>query len=282
MRLLNLGCGTRVHPEWVNVDFVSQKKNVISHNLEKGIPFGENSFDVVYHSHLLEHFTKPKAEFLMRECHRVLNSGGIIRVATPDLEMLTNAYLDALDKVTKQNGEWDSNYEWTVLHFLDQAVRTEPGGEMRKYLLQDKIVNANFVYNMMGSEALTIRNSYHKTHSEKLKTSITNEGALHTIKIIIRNLFHKNLSKELLLKFILGGEYETLKIGRFRQSGENHQWIYDRYSLSKLMKKCGFKNVLKTSAHQSLIPNWSKYYLDTELDGKSYRPDSLFMEGLRH
>ena len=42
MELLNLGCGTRFHPSWTNVDFVSTGNNVIAHNLLNGIPFEDN------------------------------------------------------------------------------------------------------------------------------------------------------------------------------------------------------------------------------------------------
>ena len=59
---INLGCGSTFNEKWVNVDFISTGKDVIAHNLTKGIPFKDNSFKAAYHSHVLEHFTKPDAE----------------------------------------------------------------------------------------------------------------------------------------------------------------------------------------------------------------------------
>ena len=54
MQCLNLGCGDRYHPDWTNINFTSTGGGVIAHNLKQGIPFPDESFDVVYHSHVLE------------------------------------------------------------------------------------------------------------------------------------------------------------------------------------------------------------------------------------
>jgi hypothetical protein len=58
-------CGSRFHPEFVNVDFVSSSRYVRGYDLNKDVPFGDEVFDVVYHSHFVEHLQKQKAlEFL--------------------------------------------------------------------------------------------------------------------------------------------------------------------------------------------------------------------------
>jgi predicted SAM-dependent methyltransferase len=64
MKYLNLGCGSHYSTatEWTNLDFTSLDNNVIAHNLLTGIPFEDNSFDLVYHSHVLEHFSKEDGE----------------------------------------------------------------------------------------------------------------------------------------------------------------------------------------------------------------------------
>ena len=59
---LNLGCGSRFHEQWNNIDFKSNPPDVVGHNLLKGIPFENQTFEVVYHSHLLEHLKKKQAE----------------------------------------------------------------------------------------------------------------------------------------------------------------------------------------------------------------------------
>src|SRR6185437_7104009 len=72
MRALNLGCGGRFQPDWENLDFAPASAAVRAHDLQKGIPFPDGTFDVVYHSHVLEHFPKQFAPSFLRECHRVL------------------------------------------------------------------------------------------------------------------------------------------------------------------------------------------------------------------
>ena len=54
-RLVNLGCGSRYHADWINIDIAAHGPGVIAHDLSKGIPLEENSCDAVYHSAVLEH-----------------------------------------------------------------------------------------------------------------------------------------------------------------------------------------------------------------------------------
>ncbi len=69
---------------------------VIVHDLREGIPAPDDSVDVVYHSHVLEHIDRDVAPAFLRECLRVLKPGGIIRVVVPDLERAAEEYLGAI------------------------------------------------------------------------------------------------------------------------------------------------------------------------------------------
>lgn len=111
MKLLNLGCGTHFHNDWTNLDFVSTGENVIAHDLLKGIPFKNKSFDVVYHSHVLEHFRKEDGAAFMKECYRVLKPGGIIRVVLPNLETIVKNYIQFLDAALLGNKRAEHNYD---------------------------------------------------------------------------------------------------------------------------------------------------------------------------
>jgi predicted SAM-dependent methyltransferase len=120
MKYLNLGCGYRYHHDWTNINFVSTGEDVIAHNLNNGIPFPEQSFDAVYHSHVLKHFSKTEAEPFIEECYRVLGPQGTLRVVVPDLEEIARVYLKTLDKVSAGFEEEISNYEWILLEMYDQ------------------------------------------------------------------------------------------------------------------------------------------------------------------
>ena len=67
----------------------------------------------------------------------------------------------------------------------------------------------------------------------------------------------------------------------FRRSGELHKWMYDRYSLGKALSTAGFTDIKQCGAAESRIAEWANFHLDTEPDGRTYKPDSLFMEATR-
>jgi len=278
---LNLGCGHRFHPEWTNVDFVATAEGVMAADLAKGIPFPDASFDVVYHSHLLEHFSKGEAEPFLKECYRILRPNGILRVAVPDLEQIVKTYLIALEKAIKGSQEWADNYEWILLEMYDQAVRDHPGGGMAAYLSQNHIPNREFILKRCGIEARNIMNRGRYRQQQFQNALKRKHNPKQLLSRVYRFFHHRNHWREWLLKVLCGREYRMLQTGRFRQKGENHRWMYDRYSLSVLLSKYGLKSIKQRTSAESYIPNWTSFNLDTEPDGTVYKPDSLYMEGVK-
>ena len=130
MKLLNLGCGTKYHKDWINIDFVSNNKDILSYDLLKGIPYKDNTFDVVYHSHLIEHLSKIEGVSFIKECYRVLKPGGIIRIATPNLEAIVKNYIKFLYRSLNRDKISEFKYDFTMLEMYDQCVRTFNGGEL--------------------------------------------------------------------------------------------------------------------------------------------------------
>jgi SAM-dependent methyltransferase len=54
--------------------------------------FDDDTFEAVYASHVLEHLDRDVAERCLKEVHRVLRPGGILRVAVPDLNEVVRQY----------------------------------------------------------------------------------------------------------------------------------------------------------------------------------------------
>jgi predicted SAM-dependent methyltransferase len=272
MKLINLGCGWHYHKDWINLDSSAGGQEVVKHNLLEGIPFPDNYFDVVYHSHVLEHFSKTDAIRFIQECHRVLVSGGVIRIAVPDLETIVEEYKKWLELALQGDQEAQANYDWIMLELYDQCVRNYSGGEMGKYL-QGDLPNQDFVSSRMGS----LIDSVKKTKHQSVKNSSSFSIKLLTKKLlpayVIRYLWGKPEDRKL--------EATYKKIGKFRLSGEIHQWMYDRFSLSRLLLEVGFKEPKVCTAFESIIPSWHDYHLDVEPDGSIYKPDSLFMEAIK-
>ena len=279
LSMLNLGCGQRFHPDWINVNFTSNDQAVIAHNLAEGIPFPDSSFDVVYHSHLLEHFPKAKAQNFLNECRRVLRSQGILRIAVPDLEQIVRNYLLVLEESLLNSQEASANHQWLLLELFDQMIREQSGGDMAIYLRQPQIPNKEFIIDRLGTEA---RNLILSGRQSPQPMRYRDPWFKKTLRLLSRWLRSSDYRREVLLKLILSPtDYQALKIGRFRQGGEIHQWMYDRFSLKCLLNECGFVDVIQRTANDSYVPDWVTFNLDTEPDGSIYKPDSLFMEATK-
>ena len=213
-------------------------------DLRTGLPFPDRACDVVYSSHAVEHFDRSGVRRFLEECRRVLRRGGIIRLAVPDLERIARSYLDCLAAARLGEAGSDSRYEWAVIELLDQLVRHESGGEMLKYWCQPEVPEEAFVAQRVGTEYWRAR----KHCKGRILASRTP----------------------------LAGD-----VGAFRLGGEVHQWMYDGYSLGRLLGSCGFLDVRLCRADASRIEDFASFHLDTEPDGTVYKPDSLFIEAQR-
>ncbi len=282
---LNVGCGTKYHKDWVNIDIAPDSKYVIPCNILNGLPFEDEKFDVIYHSQVLEHFTKDKAIDFIKECYRVLKPNGIIRIVTPDLENIVDEYKKYLNEnLSKSDEISEANYDWILLEMYDQSVRNYWGGKMAEYLRQPEIINEKYLLNRIGHKGRILR----EQTKIQINYSVSKpevSDLLRLAKKIKRSIKKINLTpKEIrwkFLKFILTkDEFEYLKLGKFRLRGEIHYWMYDRFSLKMLLEKCGFKQIKIESPFESSIPDWSVYELDVK-NGLVYDPNSLFIEGMK-
>lgn len=277
MRALNLGCGRRIHADWENVDFAASAPGVRAYDLRKGVPYPDAAFDVVYHSHLLEHFSKQSAPTFLRECHRVLKPGGTLRVAVPDLERIAQGYLEALKKASEDLPGWAANYDWMVLELYDQAVREHTGGACSDIYRQQRIPNWDFIYKRIGAEAKAALAAFQPQTSPAAGKAQRNPSKWQFVARNFGSVLRNKLAKAVLSE----EDYQALQVGRFRRQGEIHQWMYDSYSLARVLKECGFAEPHRCTATQSRIPNWAALCLDNEPDGSTYKPDSLFMEAVK-
>jgi SAM-dependent methyltransferase len=70
--------------------------------------FADETFECVYASHMLEHLAPDVAERCLREVHRVLQPGGILRLAVPDLDGVIAGY-DPADPDTFLDGLFEGH-----------------------------------------------------------------------------------------------------------------------------------------------------------------------------
>lgn len=243
LRCLNLGCGSRAHPEWTNVDFspyarlrrrprvvaaldrvglLSDERlerlraldpDIVCWDLRRGVPFPDRAFDVVYHSHLLEHLPRTAAGGLLRECWRVCRPEGILRIVVPDLERAAAAYTSALERLDHGDETAWAAYDSAVDAMFEQMVRAEPVGTSGQPPLRGRVERA-----------------------------------------------------------VRGGVDRT---------GERHLWMYDRHALERLVRSAGFGDVRLESHQSSRIAGWSRFGLDEERGGGELHPGSLYLEAVR-
>lgn len=171
MKVLNLGCGHKVsaHPDVINIDwsiylrmrssrlmsllaplllsgerrirFDRLPSNIMPHDLSGGIPFPDNSADVIFHSNMLEHLDRDVAERFLAEALRALKPGGIHRIVVPDLEDACAAYIAHI-AACDSNPQAQAQHEDYIARVIEQSVRREAAGTRLQPPLRRFIENA--------------------------------------------------------------------------------------------------------------------------------------------
>ena len=111
---LNLGCGDKILPGYVNVDVVTaragREPDVIC-DLRDLAPFASDSADEVMAIHVVEHFWRWEIEAVLREWLRVLKPGGQMVIEVPNLlaaceALLANPVAGAREDQAGQRTMW--------------------------------------------------------------------------------------------------------------------------------------------------------------------------------
>lgn len=90
---IHLGCGKRRLQGFVHVD--PDEKNKPDHiGMAECIPFDNDSADLLYFCHGLEHIKKEKVQGVITEFRRVLKPGGTLRLSLPDFAIIADLYLN--------------------------------------------------------------------------------------------------------------------------------------------------------------------------------------------
>lgn len=92
---LNLGGGREKLEGFINIDISTQFTPDILHDLEKGIPFGDSSVDMIRAHHFLEHI--PDTIAIMNEIWRVCKDGAMVEITVPHQDSLM-AFADPTHK----------------------------------------------------------------------------------------------------------------------------------------------------------------------------------------
>ena len=266
--MLNIGCGRTHHPEWLNIDLETTDPDVVEHDITQGIPCPSDSLSVVYHSHILEHLKPEEGHELLRECYRVLEPGGVLRIVVPDLEKIAELYLKMHEQAWAGDRQSQEDYRWIKLELLDQLVRECSGGRMGRYMATADLKNSQFVRSRVGDEFWVCRSPDSGTPCRR---------RLGRRLALLTEQWREKFVRCVTRVFLGSDAVAAFDEGIFRSRGEIHRWMYDRFSLRDLCQQIGFDSFEVVTATTSKIDQFVDFDLDSTGNGVR-KPDSLFIE----
>ncbi|BAY07241.1 class I SAM-dependent methyltransferase [Calothrix sp. NIES-2098] len=91
---LHLGCGKVNHPKFINIDARPASHIHYVRAIDDLSPFKNNSVNLIYACHCLEHFSYNQVPLILKEWHRALKINGTLRISVPDFDKLIKIYQD--------------------------------------------------------------------------------------------------------------------------------------------------------------------------------------------
>jgi hypothetical protein len=181
--------------------------------------------------------------------------------------------LNSLEFALSSTEGAEFTYDWILLELLDQMVRDTSGGDMEQFLKKCPEHSRKFIASRIGKEAERFWVS-----GQKQRSIITQLSEMSLSWFTDRIRFYLISC----FAWLLGGKQgiRSVKEGWFRTAGEVHRWMYDRYSLGRLLSEADFIEIAACAPDVSRIPGFAAYELDV-INGEVRKPDSLFMEGVR-
>jgi SAM-dependent methyltransferase len=105
---LNLGCGDKILPDYVNVDIVESRKGQrpdIMTSVDDLSMFASNSVDEVLAVHVVEHFWRWETLEILKEWVRILKPGGRMILECPNLKSACERFLQDPVRFSRQDQE---------------------------------------------------------------------------------------------------------------------------------------------------------------------------------
>ena len=90
---INLGCGPMARPGWINCDAKNLPGVNLRCDLRSGLALRADYADYIAAVHVLQDLAYAEIVPALREIRRVLKTGGVLRLAVPDIDRAINAYV---------------------------------------------------------------------------------------------------------------------------------------------------------------------------------------------
>jgi predicted SAM-dependent methyltransferase len=200
---LNVGAGSWFHPYWTNLDnprsdYAKSLYANLNYDLTSGDswPIKDNSLNIVYSSHTIEHLNDKFTLDLMKQAYKKLKSGGIIRLTCPDIDVLLDAYKRKDEYVFKVCNTQKLNIP--LKYSIHQSLLLYFAGECCNGIVSNKI-------NITDEEI------------QKEFKSLTNKDFLNKYTNMVTNKFVKDYPKEHKTWFNAEKLLEMLKLAGFEE-----------------------------------------------------------------
>ncbi|MFX1256853.1 MAG: methyltransferase domain-containing protein [Promethearchaeota archaeon] len=168
IRKLHLGCFYFILEGFLNTDILRGK---IPIDITKKLPFRNNTFDLIYSNHVIEHIYQKQFRYFLRESCRILKKGGIQIIQTPSIEKLSKILygnnelekqiiLDHHSKSSRINATFASNVINNLMHINYQ----------HKYLYDFNLIN--YLAKLAGYTKVTKLKNNYDVPDEIIKSSL--------------------------------------------------------------------------------------------------------------
>ena len=242
-KLVNLACGTSYinNSDWINLDFNSESKNVITTNIIDSIPLNKENVDFVYSSHFIEHLNKDDLNKVLNHIYKILKPGGILRISTPNFQYLAKEYLNLIE-AKKVDKNFKNKIRFIKLIIFDQIFRSKSGGELKKFYQVIKTDLIQYCEDLCGT---------FKRGQRPMKIDPLNKLKCFTFKKFIYKL------RILFALIILPKSFKKNNVS-MAQTGELHKWLYDYFDLKDILIQKGFLDIKqkKVGETNSLYVNY--------------------------
>jgi SAM-dependent methyltransferase len=268
---VNIACGDDYLNNWLNFDFAPHSATVKQANLLSRLPLADNSADVVYSSHFLEHIPRDLVAGFLAECHRIIKVGGRLRLVLPDWEELCNTYLT----LRRAGGGQHEQADFLLLEMLDQCVRRVSGGDLGTYYAslqaqpEQQQTMIDFVKQRTGHDLSSVNSKQAESRWTRLLKNPQK----------IRGKLEQWYCRAFLA--LLPSVFRQQNVS-LASVGENHAWMYDFYTIERLLHQAGFVDVQRMSATRSSIPDFPYQSLDVTPDGQPRKgAESMYVEAVK-
>ena len=126
---LHLGCGKLKLDNFINIDVTSDCADLKFDFTNLSI-FNDSVVEEIYICHALEHFKRRDIVNLLLEWNRVLQTGGLLRIAVPDFEKVAQQYLKNKDICELigflsggQRDDYDVHYVNFDIYILEKLLK---------------------------------------------------------------------------------------------------------------------------------------------------------------